>query len=52
MAMLGVQLIVLPGRWHSLEGSSDGVGNVEDMAGDEEVEVDGGVVKDDVATSL
>jgi len=52
MAMLGVQLIKLPGRRHSLEGSSDGVGNVEDMAGDEEVEVDGGVVKDDVATSL
>ena len=50
--MLGVQLIVLPGRWHSLEGSIGGVGNVMDMAGDEEVVVDGVVVKDDVATSL
>ena len=52
MAMLGVQLIVLPGRWHSLEGSTGGVGNLEDMAGDEEVEVEGVVVKDDAATSL
>ena len=40
MAMLGVQLFLLPGRWHALEGSDD------------EGVLDGGVVKDDVATSL